>query len=59
MRTVSNARVREDAKTPIRTALEMDASAAKTSMQPITPEANMINRSDVGNFDDHIGSHSL
>jgi len=44
MRTVSNARVKEDVKTPTRTALESDASAANTSMQPTSPEAKMISR---------------
>src|SRR5215472_7224782 len=43
-RTVSSAKVREDAKTPTRIALESDASAANTSMQPISAEANMISR---------------
>jgi len=44
MRTVSSARVRDDVKTPTRTALERDVSAANTSMQPISAEANMISR---------------
>src|SRR6516165_12818950 len=43
-RTVSSANVKEDVKTPTRTALEVDAYAANTSMQPISVQANMISR---------------
>ena len=43
-RTVSSARVKEHVKTPTRMALEMDASAANTIMQPISPEARMISK---------------
>jgi hypothetical protein len=31
---------KQDVKIPTKTALEIDASAANTSMQPISPEAN-------------------
>ena len=43
-RTVRSARVREDVKIPTKIALEMDASAANTSMQPISAEAKMISK---------------